>query len=496
MRLRDPLIRSTVWSAEKATSLAFRGVRYGIGHLVSAAERDLLEFAGPVAGTRMTDEYLDQVGRLAYLWGWPLVNVHNRLSIMEQVPEPGLLGGMVPAAPPGSVAMLHDYIRPDQRLVACPNQDVVYGFGALDARRGPSVVQVPDFGDRFWVYQAVDQRTDSFVRLGSMYGTKPGLYLLAPSEWDGAAPDGITEVFRFDTRIAVVVPRVFMDDTDADRVAIQAPLNQVMVYPLEQYTGSLKSTDWGAAPTLPAGAATEGEEETQWVVPEHFFAELPAVLEEVPARPGEEALYAWFGSLVDAAHDPHVADVLARAAVNADDGLVRQLFEFRNIGLPVAYNWTTQRNGAAFGTDYLSRTAMAKANIFVNTLTETAYFYQDLDASGARLDGSHAYTLTFEQDALPPVRGFWSLTLYNEHHFFHRNPLNRYSLGTKNRNLKTGPNGSLTLHISTDPPADESDRSNWMIPPQGDFSVYLRAYWPEQAVLDGVWTPPPVQRTD
>jgi hypothetical protein len=35
---------------------------------------------------------------------------------------------------------------------------------------------------------------------------------------------------------------------------------------------------------------------------------------------------------------------------------------------------------------------------------------------------------------LPPVRGFWSLTLYNEHHFFHPNGLNRYSLGARNKN--------------------------------------------------------------
>jgi hypothetical protein len=58
------------------------------------------EVAGPVAGARMTEDYVRSVGRLAYLWGWPLVNVHNRLSIMEQVPTPGLLAGVVPAAPP------------------------------------------------------------------------------------------------------------------------------------------------------------------------------------------------------------------------------------------------------------------------------------------------------------------------------------------------------------------------------------------------------------
>jgi hypothetical protein len=450
---------------------------------------------GPVAGSRLTDDYLLQMGRLAYLWGWPLVNMHNRLSIMEQVPAPGLLGGVVPAAPPGSLGMLHDYITPDEKLVACPNQDVVYGFGAIDARQGPSVIQVPDFKDRFWVYQAVDQRTDSFVRLGAMYDTKPGFYLIAPTEWSGEIPAGMTDVFRFDTRIAVVVPRVYMDDTHADRGAVQEVIDQVVAYPLERYTAQLQSLDWRAAPTFPAAGSTDGEQETQWVDPARFFAQLPVVLEEVPPLPGEEALYAWFASLLDAAAaDTHVADALAAAAADANNGLVAELFEFRNIGVPVAHNWTTQRNGAAFGTDYLSRTAMGRANIFVNTPRETAYFYQDLDATGARLNGAHAYTLTFAPDSQPPVRGFWSLTLYNEYHFFYPNPLHRYSLGTKNKDLKTEPDGTLVLHACVDPPPDEADHGNWLPAPAGDFSLYLRAYWPDQMILDGTWSPPQVLR--
>jgi hypothetical protein len=452
------------------------------------------EVPAPVPGTRMTDDYVRSVARLAYLWGWPLVNMHNRLSIMEKLPGPGLLAGVVPAASPGSVGMLHDYITPEERLVACPNQDVVYGFGIIDARRGPSVVQVPDFGDRFWVYQVVDQRTESFVHLGAMYQTRPGLYLLAPQSWDGVVPDEIIEVFRFDTRIAVCIPRVFMDDTAQDRAAIQPVLGQVMVYPLTEYTGAIRATDWAAAPTFPAGGATSGEREAQWVDPGRFFAELPAVMAEVPARPGEEALYAWLDSLLSAAASPQVAEELTAAAAEANAGLVAELFEFRNIGLPLPGHWSTQRNGARFGADYLSRTAMGKANIFVNTPEETTYFYQDLDAQGGRLDGSHSYAVTFPPNDLPPVRGFWSLTLYNEHHFFHPNGLNRYSLGTRNKNLHHAADGSLTLTASARPPDDDDLRSNWLPAPAGPFSLYLRAYWPKQPILDGTWTPPPVIR--
>ncbi|MFF5468037.1 DUF1254 domain-containing protein [Streptomyces achromogenes] len=338
----------------------------------------------------MTSTYLLAMGRIAYLWGWPLVNMRNRLALMEQVPSAGLLGGVVPVAPPGSLGMLHDYILPQERVVACPNQDVVYGLGILDARRGPSVVQVPDFGDRFWVYQAVDQRTEAFARLGAMYGTRPGCYLLAPIGWDEEVPDGITGVFRFDTRVAACIPRIFMNDTDEDRARVQPLINQIAAYPLAEYTGEPRMTNWSKAPVHPAGDATGSGTETRWVDPATFFDTLPSVLDEVPPRPGEEALYSVLRSLVDAgAHDSRAAATLREAAIAADSTLVRELFEFRNIGVPLDHHWSTQRNGAAFGSDYLSRTAMAKANIFVNPPSETANFYLDQDDTGALHRGAH-----------------------------------------------------------------------------------------------------------
>ena len=94
---------------------------------------------------------------------------------------------------------------------------------------------------------------------------------------------------------------------------------------------------------------------------------------------------------------------------------------------------------------------------------------------------------------MPPVKGFWSLTLYNEVHFFNPNPLNRYSLGTKNKNLKYNSDGSLTLYAGAKSPGKDKE-NNWLPAPEGPFSLYIRAYWPENAILDGTWTPPIVEK--
>jgi hypothetical protein len=187
---------------------------------------------------------------------------------------------------------------------------------------------------------------------------------------------------------------------------------------------------------------------------------------------------------------------MIKAAVDADKVLVKPLFEFRNWGLQLPHNWSTQVNGAEFGVDYFTRVAVAKSNIFVNKPNETKYFYQDLDAGGQRLNGSHRYTVTFAKDQTPPVRGFWSLTLYNEHHFFSPNDINRYSVGTKSKSLKFNADGSLTIYVQADPP-EEPQRDNWLPAPGGaDFSLFMRSYWPKVEITDGSWTPPVALRTN
>ena len=450
--------------------------------------------AGPVAGTKITEAYAALVARDAFFWAWPLVNMVNRRLAFAKVPEV-MLSGPVPMAPLNRLTMLTDYIAPEERMIACPNQDVVYGAGLLALDQSPVVIQVPDFGDRFWVYQVVDTRTDSFASLGKMYGTTPGFYLLAGPNWNGEVPKGITKVFRASTNTGNVIPRVFQDDAPEDKRAVQSVLGGITMYPLAEYDGRMKTTDWSKIRKVPAEAT--GDTETSWVPPESFFDTLPLALADAPPLPGEESRYAEVRAVMEAAKsDPKLKEAMIRAATEADAQLVKPLFEFRNYGLQLPHHWSTTSNNAAFGTDYFTRTAVAKSNIFVNAPNETKYFYQDLDVNGVRLNGANRYTVTFAKDQTPPVRGFWSLTLYNQHHFFAPNDIKRYSTGTKNKALKYNPDGSLTIHVQADPPA-EAQRGNWLPAPKGaDFSLYVRTYWPQVAVTDGSWTPPPVTRVE
>lgn len=175
--------------------------------------------------------------------------------------------------------MLTDYIEPDEPLPV----PTVNGAGMLAPDQSPVVVQVPDFGNRFWIDQIVDLRTGSFVSLGKMYGTMLGFYLLVGPNWQGEVPKGITKVFRASTNTANIIPHVFQDGTLEDKRAGQQVLGEIAADPLSEFDGTFKTNDWSKLPRIPA--TSSGDAETEWVVPKSFFETLPLALTDAPPLP-------------------------------------------------------------------------------------------------------------------------------------------------------------------------------------------------------------------
>ncbi|MDO6406476.1 DUF1254 domain-containing protein [Pantoea phytobeneficialis] len=452
------------------------------------------QLSQPSPDVTMPEFYVKAIAQQAYIWGYPMVNQFNRRMTITKAPYPALNGGMVPVAPMGQLSMLTDYIKPEETFVTCPNQDVAYGLGFYALENGPIVIQVPDFGDRFWVYAIYDARTDQIGNVGKPYGTKAGFYLLVGPDWKGKTPKGISGVIHSPTEMANMIPRIQMDDTPEDRAAIQASIRQVMSYPLSEFDGKMKSFEYSKIPAI-GDKPDPSTGEVHWVIPDKFFDQLENVLNKVPPLPGEEAMYAQFRHLVAAGNkDPQVRKWMDEAAEQTDKTVIADFFKWKNNGVPAGNGWNRSKNNADFGVDYYNRTGTSKSNMFDNKPDETQYFYTDNDATHTQLDGKNSYTVTFAKGQIPPVKGFWSLTLYNDRHLFSPNELNRYSLGTKNKSLKYNPDGSLTLYVSRTSPGDDK-KNNWLPAPEGTFSLYIRAYWGEKAILDGTWQPPRIEKT-
>jgi hypothetical protein len=94
-------------------------------------------------------------------------------------------------------------------------------------------------------------------------------------------------------------------------------------------------------------------------------------------------------------------------------------------------------------------------------------------------------------DELPPVKAFWSLTLYDAEGFQVANKLNRFAIGDRD-DLKFDDDGSLDISIQHDEPDQGS--ANWLPAPEGGFNLCARLYYPKPEALDGTWVPPAITK--
>jgi hypothetical protein len=134
----------------------------------------------------------------------------------------------------------------------------------------------------------------------------------------------------------------------------------------------------------------------------------------------------------------------------------------------------------------------ACARIFpgpVNAQQEAMYWRTQVDGAGHRLSGEYNYVLHFPPDGLPPVDAFWSLTIADAKERFVANPINRYCVSNQSR-LVPNADGSVDIYLQNATPAGHE--SNWLPAPTGKFRLWLRAYMPGAAILDGTYTVPPV----
>lgn len=423
----------------------------------------------------------------AYQWGWPLVYLQNVKNSMGLLSAPGVSGG-APVAPVNRLSMLTEPLDPSFKSVPCPNRDVLYGFALLDLEKDEVVLQVPEAKSHVWMFQLGDHRTDSFGELGSIYDSKPGLYLVVGPDWNGEKPDGFIDVFRSPTKLAYIIPRYFVNQNNLREV--QSIVKEIAVYPWENFGGRWKIQNWDRKKWYPAvGESTR--ERCKQVNPATFFESLRDVLEQVPPLQGEEAFYQQLKlTLEHAFNDEEKRSLLGQLGDQFEQELISPHFDFRNVGSQLPYGWTTVNNAANFGTDYISRMAVARSNIFVNRPREAKYFYLEVDKYGTRLDGNQQYEIVLNRNQIPRNNGFWSLTVYDENHHLVENGSQCSSYASTDQESIQSESQGIRIILSNEKPKDEG--VNWIPTPKGFFTLYLRVYSPADSITLGNWSPPGV----
>ncbi len=145
-----------------------------------------------------------------------------------------------------------------------------------------------------------------------------------------------------------------------------------------------------------------------------------------------------------------------------------------------------------YGNFYLKRAIIAMIGLGANAPEDAIYPVLMADADSQPLTGDHDYVLHFGPADLPPVRAFWSVTMYDAEGFQAANPLNRFVIGDRDP-LHYNPDGSLDLYLQHDSPGSDNE-TNWLPAPKGPLGITMRLYCPQPSVLNGTWAPPPVRR--
>ena len=437
------------------------------------------------------------IAKEAYIYGLPMVlNYKTMYSYVLDKNSPEYKGEFNHL---GCAARVY---TPKDKAIVTPNSDTPYCMVWGDMRTEPLVLTIPEIEkERFYEIQLVDLFTHNYAYVSTISkGNVPGKYLLTGPDWKGKIPEGIKEVIPSETQFLFSVFRTQLFNPD-DLKNVKAIQDSYRLEPLSAYLG-IKAPASPSAIDFP-----KWKEGAQFTAAAFNYLDFMLTLVKTPQE--EQSLMKRFAKIglgtqatfdistfspeiqkaIEAGVKEGFSEIEAFLAKNAKDPLMSaKIFGTRS------FLKKSAKKNFGLTTFYLLRAAAAQQGLYGNSGDEAIYPTYLVDAQGAPCDASrNNYTLTFKKGEFPPVKAFWSLTMYDaKTQLLIDNPLNRYLLNSPMMDqFVFAEDGSLTLYIQKDSPGKELE-SNWLPAPNGPFYTVLRLYGPEKEALEGKWINPPL----
>jgi len=433
----------------------------------------------------------------AYVYGYSLMTTEVTRVQMTNVPAAEGL-----RAPMGQFMNVRRYPPADYRGVSAPNADTLYSIAWVDVGREPMVFSYPDMGDRYFLLPLYSLWMPVIASPGSRTtGGKAANLLITGPGWSGSVPAGMTEI-KSPTRYFVILGRTYADGSETDYRVVNALQDKYRVTPLSAF-----GKDYAyKAPPVDPNPGFSMTDKPQTVILNmsagEYFNRMARLMGGAAPPAREDAVIlarmARIGIVPGQPFDASKLDAVTRQSL--DDLPRRALAQLEanksSIGNTVN-GWVMTKGLGHFGTDYMKRAVVAAFGWPSNLEQDAVYPFAEVDAGGRPLTGANRYTLTFGAGQLPPVNGFWSITMYeiDQGWWFVPNRLNKFTVSPRN-DLKTNPDGSTTLYFQRESPGADKE-SNWLPAPSGGFIPMLRMYWPKEqspSILDGTWVPPGIKK--
>lgn len=431
----------------------------------------------------------EDIATLAYLWGYPLITSQRSFDYFTNPNTPTVVG----QGPANEMNCARQLVNASFTDIVTPNDDTLYCQSWMDLTKEPLVLKVPSVQDRYISFQFLDAYTNDYTYLGTRAsGGSEGTYLIAGPNWDGQVPQDMTKIWS-PTNIAWIINRILVTG-DSDLPNVHDIQDKISLISLSVFEGNTTNTQAADETTLSSQVPIKPQPANIPTTGIKLYDELGQAMINNPLNPPDPGLVAKLASIgIGPGKIPSVEanDTIKTAlqpGIQEGDKLIDE--KLANIGT-VVNGWSVNTQTGIYGNDYLTRAAITKLGFGANIPQEALYPTTLTDNQGKPYNGTNKYAIHFDPGQTPPVDGFWSITMYNEEKYFYDNPLNRYSIGKYTDGLKTNEDGSLDIYIQNQSPGADKE-SNWLPSPADGFYMVLRMYLPTEQVLNGTWTPPPV----
>jgi len=433
----------------------------------------------------------------AYVYAYPLMTMEMTRRVSTNLVEPkGTF------APMGQFAKLREYPNASFNAVTAPNADTLYTILWLDVSKEPWVVSIPDLKGRYALFPMLDGWTDVFQDPGKRTtGTGAQKYAITGPGWSGTLLAVVTE-YKSPTGMVWLLGRIYCTGTPDDYKAVHALQDQMSAVPLSSYGKPYTPPPGTVDPSVDKKVAVR--DQVNAMDGASYFKLFAELMKTNPPSADDGPMVAKLAKIgivpgqdFDASKlEPSVAAGIAKAPKPAQDRIAAWIKEGVAAGDAKLENgWMFTTKTGLYGTNYLQRAMITWIGLGANRPQDAIYPTSEGPEIVSKYNGANKYVLHFDKGQMPPVDGFWSVTMYNAQYFFVDNPLNRYNISQRNK-FTTNADGSTDIYIQADSPG-KAKESNWLPAPKDDFVLMMRLYWPKEkapSILDGSWKIPGVKK--
>ena len=439
------------------------------------------------------DSLLVKLVTQAYIYGYPMMTMDYTHKISSNVVSDNGMG----KGPINQWGNMRKFPKAGFKEVVRPNLDTYYSLVYADLGKNPLYLHIPAT-DRYYLMPILNAYGDVIESLGTRTTGQGELNIaLVGPKFDGEIDKDLT-VIRSTTDLNWLLGRIAVKNNEDGKLEVANFQSKLIARPLSERKNKNYKNPKGMINPDYLNKVPMDEVDNKDITT--YLNEVMQLMIDNPGYPADQPLLNQLktigfepgGTFKLDQFDPQTQEMVKKVPA-----IVQGLFSKMTANPPtenLQNGWNVITSGLGeYGTQYFLRAYVTKIGYGANQPVDAIYPNSAIDSDGNNYNGSNKYVLHFEADHMPPVNGFWSITMYDKKGFLVDNAIDRYNLGGM-KDLIYNEDGSLDIFIQAEEP--KKLKANWLPSTKGgeEFELTFRMYYPKENVLDKSYQMPGVKK--